>query len=128
TGPIFNTGAGANGGRATLIAAGGARTIANNYGGFAGFDVAGANPLTMTGTIDLNAGNDTFVITNTAVTTFAGNLQRGGLIKGVRADSTGAPTDLGNGTLVLSGNNSLMDGLVQIGQTSGSAAFSAGVL
>jgi autotransporter-associated beta strand protein len=122
TGDLYNTAAG---GTPLFIANGGARTIANNFSGFAGFNVGGSNNLTMSGTIDLNASTDTFIIATTggAVTTFSGNVQRGGLTKGING-----ATDTGNGTLVLSGNNSLLDGAITIGQTSGSAAFSAGVL
>jgi len=113
-----------------FIADGGARTIANNVGGQGGIDFLGTNPITMSGTIDLwkgtaISGSDSFVVATTgaATVTFSGSLIRGALLKGVNG-----ATDTGVGTLVLSGNNSQMDGSVQLGQvTTAAVPFSSGV-
>jgi len=115
-----------------LIAGGGPRTIANDFGGAGGFNVFGSNPMTFTGNIDTLVstflGGNTFIIDNTATTTFAGSVQRGGLVKAI--NNFGTFSDLGNGTLVLSGNNSSMTGVVQVGGLDGATAtpYSAGVL
>jgi hypothetical protein len=117
--------------RPNFFADGGARTIANNFKGFGGFDVRGTNPMTFTGNMDLDGQNSTFVILGSAgAATFSGNLTHLGLIKGIDTGvtTTAAPADTGNGTLILTGNNTGLEAIVQIGQTSGSAAFSAGVL
>ncbi len=96
TGPIlFTTGLGIN-----LRADGGARTVSNpvnlsSTGGY--FGVAGSNPLTLSGTVDLQGATvaQTFNIQNKAATTLSGVIQTGtsGIIKN------------GPGELVLSNTN-----------------------
>ena len=93
----------------TIIAFGGPRVVPNDAvsatstGLF--WIVGGSNDLTFTGNINL-AGNLSHNITNTGVTTYAGVLHSGGLVKS------------GSGTLVLSGSNAY----------SGSTTISLGTL
>ena len=91
----FSTGFGMN-----LRADGGARTIANQInlsstGGY--FGVAGTNPLTLNGPVNLQAATvaQTFNIMNTATTTIGGVIQNG----------TGGIIKNGPGVLNLTGNN-----------------------
>jgi autotransporter-associated beta strand protein len=96
TGPVsFSTGFGSN-----LRADGGPRTVGNQInisatGGY--FGVAGVNPLTLTGTVDLQGATvtQTFNIMNTALTTMSGVIQNG----------TGGITKNGPGVLALGGAN-----------------------
>ncbi|MEY4388057.1 MAG: hypothetical protein RLY20_3340 [Verrucomicrobiota bacterium] len=82
----------------TIYAVGGARTVANAIVMSAAQAVqtnviAGANDLTLAGTIDLGATNRQFIVDNTGITTFAGIVSNGGITKE------------GNGVLRLNGAN-----------------------
>jgi autotransporter-associated beta strand protein len=83
-------------GQPTLIATGGPRGVPNETVSFSFssnyWNIAGSNPLTFTGSINLS-GSYTHNINNTATTTYAGVLHTGGFTKA------------GSGTLVLSGSN-----------------------
>lgn len=105
-----------------LRAIGGARIVANpiNLVSGAYFGVTGSNPLSLTGTVDLQAGTTapTFVITNTAATTINGTIQNG----------TGGIVKNGPGTLSLTGNNTFAGttvvnaGTLLVNNTTGNAA------
>jgi autotransporter-associated beta strand protein len=116
-----------------LRAGGGARTIANQINlaqnptgpAAAYFGVAGTNPLTLNGVMDLQASTTSPIlnIMNTATTTIGGVIQNG----------TGGITKMGPGTLVLKGNNTYSGtttvnaGILYADNTAGSATGSVGV-
>lgn len=81
----------------TIVAGGGARTLSNEFllvNGLARFE--GTNPITLSGTVDLNGGaaNNSWISVGTGTNlTVSGTVARGGLSKD------------GPGTLVLSGSN-----------------------
>jgi fibronectin-binding autotransporter adhesin len=113
----FSTGFGSN-----LRAIGGARTIGNQInlsatGGY--FGVTGTNNLTLNGPVDLQGATiaQTFVITNTAMTTINGTIQNG----------TGGVVKNGPGALSLTGNNTYTGttvvnaGTLLVNNTSGNA-------
>ena len=79
----------------TIYASGGARTVGNavTIGGTQTNVIAGANDLTLSGTIGLGGATRTFEVNNTGKTIFANVVSNGGLTKN------------GNGTLLLNGTN-----------------------
>jgi autotransporter-associated beta strand protein len=103
----FNT-SGSEVGTSTLVAVGGARTIANplyytSAGNSATLVFGGSNPLTLSGQIELSLATDTqgsnrtWSVVNTALTTLAGVITDNGLGSGI--------TKTGSGTLALNGAN-----------------------
>lgn len=86
-----------------IYALGGARNLANPFVIINGtLSIGGSQPLTLSGPI-IGRGGDYFLdVTNTATTTFAGNMTGGGFVK------------RGSGTLVVSGDN-LFSGVLSVG-------------
>lgn len=77
----------------TIRAEGAARTLSNSVAINSDCSFGGTNNLTLTGSVVLNNGTRTITFSNTALTTFSGPVSGDGMIK------------LGNGTLILTGNN-----------------------
>lgn len=77
----------------SLQAFGGARSLNNNFVFRATPTFGGSDALTLTGQVDLGSINRDIIVNNTADTTFAGTVSRGGIVK------------LGDGRLILSGVN-----------------------
>ncbi len=103
-----------------IYASGGARTIDNNIvlAAIAATQtniVSGANNLTLTGTIDLGGVNRQWIISNTGVTTFAGDVSNGSLTKE------------GTGLLLLNGNDTLTAVTVAEGPLGGSGTINGPV-
>lgn len=90
----------------TLLASGGARSISNSVTANSDFTIGGSDNLTFLGAFSLGSGNRTLTISNTGVTTISGAVSNGYYATFTKA---------GNGTLVLSGNNTF-SGPVAISQ------------
>jgi autotransporter-associated beta strand protein len=103
-----------------IYASGGTRTIGNNIvlAAIAATQtniVSGANDLTLTGTMDLGGVTRQWIISNSGVTTFAGDISNGSLTKE------------GSGLLLLNGNDTLTALTVVQGPLGGSGTINGPV-
>jgi autotransporter-associated beta strand protein len=99
-------------GTSMISALGAARSIKNDFVVYANtFGVGGSNAVTITGAINGRGGDYIANIANTATTTFAGMLTGGGFVK------------VGNGTLVITGENNNFTGPVNIGSATTSGGM-----
>lgn len=98
TGPVYLAG------RAILEATTAGLNIPNDIFALQGLWVDGTTPITLSGDVDLNvnAGRQDWNVASTTLT-ITGDVKAGGIFK------------FGAGTMVLAGNNSLMNGIVSVG-------------
>lgn len=125
TGTVFFSGVGFIRGSGTA-----ARTVANNfvYQTATAHTYSGTAPLTFTGNHDLNGGNRTLAITNTAGTNFAGLVSNGSITKtGVGTLSlTRAAGNTYTGGTVLGANAGILNVVNSSGSGTGSGVVSIG--
>lgn len=91
----------------TIGASGSSRTIANAVSASSTIIIGGASDITFTGAFNLGAGNRTLQIDNTGTTRISG---------AVSNSYYATTTKTGDGTLILSGNNSSLQGPMAVAQ------------